>query len=127
MCSPPLIMGLLSIMYSCEEALKPINTIKFYLHRIDRDRKNVDLHRIIVNFSTQILSERIHFDVNGFFDINFDLLKSVNRYFPLYYIIFKFVVFYLFRYLVLLPFTWLFSFSLCPQIKINKLFIKIIP
>lgn len=70
-------MGLLVVMYSCEEALKPLLTIKYHLHRIERDKQNLYLHRAIVNYSTQMLQQPICFSTRGFFNINFDLLKGV--------------------------------------------------
>lgn len=70
-------MGVLFTIYACEESLKPLQRIKYYLHRIDRDKRNRNLHNSVVNFSSQLLNEKLSFNTNGFFDINFDFLKGV--------------------------------------------------
>lgn len=88
MCSIPLAMGILVTIYSCEMSLKPLARIKYYLHKIQRRPADKGIHRSIVRFSQQILSQKLVFNTNGFFDVNFDFLKGICASITVYLVIF---------------------------------------
>lgn len=50
-----------------------------YLHRITREKENEPQNDLVREFSLQIIHEPILITANGFFNIDFDLLGSVNE------------------------------------------------
>lgn len=74
-----LIMFLLTF-YSCEVALRPLRTIPYHLHRIQRHSQNLELHKEIMRFSYQLKHEKIRFNARRFLDLDFGLLKGVRFY-----------------------------------------------
>ena len=76
MCSPPLIITLCFLMFSCQDAFKPLTQIVFHLNRIRRHPKNFPLHHGIQLVLLQLLHRPLEISAMRFLGLNFASLKD---------------------------------------------------
>lgn len=80
MVSLPLIIILFTAMFFCENSFKPVTKTVYYLNRMVRHPRNVQLHHLLQHFLLQLLNQRLSLTAMHFFEVNFSSLVDVSAF-----------------------------------------------